>query len=92
MDSEVFISSSCDCAANILVEYGLCRISELVSDADLMFLVENLDEKTSENEKWETVIDKRNNLLSYSAKCCKPKVISASFLEFDTVYRQVIFI
>ncbi|KAL5554274.1 hypothetical protein UlMin_041675 [Ulmus minor] len=49
------------------------RISEIVTDADLKFLMENLDEKIYENEKWDSVIDKRNNLLSYSAKSCKPK-------------------
>ncbi|KAK7843765.1 star-related lipid transfer protein 7 [Quercus suber] len=50
-----------------------CRISEIVSDADLKFLIEKLDQKLNESEKWEQVIDKRNNLLSYNAKCCKPK-------------------
>ncbi|PON37067.1 START domain containing protein [Parasponia andersonii] len=56
-------------------------ISEVVSDADLKFLVENLEEKMSENEKWENVIDKRNNLLSYSAKCCKPKDAPLTYLS-----------
>ncbi|PON90631.1 START-like domain containing protein [Trema orientale] len=56
-------------------------ISEVVSDADLKFLVENLEEKMSENEKWENVIDKRNNLLSYSAKCCKPKGAPLTYLS-----------
>lgn len=51
-----------------------CRILEIVSDADLKFLIKNLDQKLNENEKWEHVIDKRNNFLSYNAKCCKPKV------------------
>ncbi|KDP25029.1 hypothetical protein JCGZ_22564 [Jatropha curcas] len=49
------------------------RISEPVSEADLKFLIENLDEKLAETEKWENVIDKNNNLLSYTARCCKPK-------------------
>ncbi|XP_062155444.1 uncharacterized protein LOC133863502 [Alnus glutinosa] len=49
------------------------RILEIVSDADLKFLIKNLDQKLNENEKWEHVIDKRNNFLSYNAKCCKPK-------------------
>ncbi|KAJ7952089.1 Polyketide cyclase/dehydrase and lipid transport superfamily protein [Quillaja saponaria] len=48
-------------------------ISEIVSDADLKFLMQNLDEILDENNKWENVIDRRNNLLSYNAKCCKPK-------------------
>lgn len=47
------------------------RNLEIVSDADLKFLIKNLDQ--NENEKWEHVIDKRNSFLSYSAKCCKPK-------------------
>lgn len=49
-------------------------MSEIVSDADLKFLIENLDEKHNDNEKWEHVIDKRNTVLFYNAKCCKPKV------------------
>lgn len=52
-----------------------CSISEMVTDADLKFLIENLEEKTRENEKWDNVIEKRNDLLSYYAKCCKPKVV-----------------
>ncbi|CAK7339787.1 unnamed protein product [Dovyalis caffra] len=47
------------------------RISEIVSEADLKFLIDNLDEKLT--EKWENVINKRNNLLAYTAKCFKPK-------------------
>lgn len=38
-----------------------------------MFLMESLDEKFSVDEKWDSVIDKRNDILSYCAKCCKPK-------------------
>ncbi|XP_068636763.1 uncharacterized protein [Aristolochia californica] len=49
------------------------RISEIISDADLRKLINDLDGKLDENEKWEDVIDKRNSLLSYMAKCCKPK-------------------
>ena len=47
---------------------------EIVSEADLKFLIEKLDDKNTADERWENVIDKKNNLLSYSAKCCKPKV------------------
>ncbi|MBA0864974.1 hypothetical protein Goshw_007803 [Gossypium schwendimanii] len=32
-----------------------------------------MDEKLDEGEKWETVIDKKTNSLSYKAKCCRPK-------------------
>uniref|UniRef100_A0A2P2MQX8 Uncharacterized protein LOC103327463 n=1 Tax=Rhizophora mucronata TaxID=61149 RepID=A0A2P2MQX8_RHIMU len=56
------------------------RIPEIILDSDLKFLIENLDEKPIKNEKWENVIEKKSNLLSYVAKCCKPKV---SFLVFD---------
>ncbi|KAM6562855.1 hypothetical protein CsatB_022853 [Cannabis sativa] len=56
-------------------------ISEIVSDADLMFLVKNLDEKNNENDKWESVIDKRNDHLSYSAKCCKSKDVPLKYLS-----------
>lgn len=49
------------------------RILEIVSDADLKFLIEKLDQNLNESEKWEQVIDKRRNLLYYNAKCCKPK-------------------
>ncbi|KAD4889466.1 hypothetical protein E3N88_21539 [Mikania micrantha] len=35
--------------------------------------MDNLDETGHEKEKWESVVDRRNNSLSYSVKCCKPK-------------------
>ncbi|CAL1386741.1 unnamed protein product [Linum trigynum] len=56
------------------------RSSELVSEADLKFLVKNLDE-VDESESWEDVIDKRNNLLHYNAKCCKPKNAPVKYLS-----------
>ncbi|KAI9115311.1 hypothetical protein K1719_013630 [Acacia pycnantha] len=49
------------------------RISEFVTDEDLKFLMDNLDGKFHESDKWETVTDKSNKNLSYYAKCCKPK-------------------
>ncbi|KAL1357991.1 hypothetical protein AAHE18_04G003300 [Arachis hypogaea] len=49
------------------------RTSKFVTDADLKFLIETLDEKLNESDKWEDVIDKRNQQLCYTAKCCKPK-------------------
>ncbi|TYI93267.1 hypothetical protein E1A91_D02G125500v1 [Gossypium mustelinum] len=49
------------------------RTLEVVSDSDLKFLIDNLDEKRNEDENWENVIDKKNNFLSYKAKCCKSK-------------------
>ncbi|PPD92905.1 hypothetical protein GOBAR_DD10150 [Gossypium barbadense] len=61
----------------ICFELGLClkscRTLEVVSDSDLKFLIDNLDEKRNEDENWENVIDKKNNFLSYKAKCCKSK-------------------
>ncbi|XP_050381178.1 uncharacterized protein LOC126798297 isoform X2 [Argentina anserina] len=57
------------------------RASELVTDADLKFLIENLDEKNGQNEKWDSVIEKGNDLLYYSAKCCKPKVGPVEYLS-----------
>ncbi|GLU21901.1 hypothetical protein SLE2022_380130 [Rubroshorea leprosula] len=48
-------------------------IQDIVSEADLKFLIENLDGNFNETDRWEGVINKRNNLLFYNAKCCKPK-------------------
>jgi len=45
-----------------------------VTDADLKFLMEILDEKPDENDRWEDVLDRRNHHLFYNAKCFKPKV------------------
>lgn len=59
-----------------VLKFYFCSISKIVSDADLKFLIENLEEKFNQNEKWENVVDKRNNLVSYTAKCCRPKVTS----------------
>ncbi|GJT61931.1 zinc finger, RING/FYVE/PHD-type, transmembrane fragile-X-F-associated protein, partial [Tanacetum coccineum] len=49
------------------------RISDavVITDMDLKHLMDNLDDEIEEN--WEAVVDKRNNSLSYSVKCCKPK-------------------
>ncbi|KAJ6420332.1 hypothetical protein OIU84_030278 [Salix udensis] len=59
------------------------RISEIVSEADLKFLIEVLDEKRTEKEsdKWENVTNKRNNLLAYKAKCFKPKDAPIKYLS-----------
>ncbi|ONI15119.1 hypothetical protein PRUPE_3G027000 [Prunus persica] len=62
-------------------------ISEMVTDADLKFLIENLEEKTRENEKWDNVIEKRNDLLSYYAKCCKPKDGPVKYLS-STIFEN----
>ncbi|KAI4355935.1 hypothetical protein L6164_004659 [Bauhinia variegata] len=60
------------------------RISEIVTDADLQFLIESLDEKLCESDEWEHVIDKRNSLLSYNAKCNKPKDGPLKYLSVTT--------
>lgn len=53
-----------------------CRSSCIISDSDLKTLIDNLDGRLNDGtEKWENVIEKSSSLLSYSAKCCKPKVI-----------------
>ncbi|PSS18200.1 StAR-related lipid transfer protein like [Actinidia chinensis var. chinensis] len=49
------------------------RISEIISDLDLKNLIDNLDENSHKHPKWDSVIDRRNSLIAYSAKCCKPK-------------------
>lgn len=56
-----------------------CRIATIVPNTDLKTLISNLEGKFDENEKWEDVIDKSNNTLSYKARCCKPKVCAYLF-------------
>lgn len=51
-----------------------CRVSEIVSEDDLKFLIDNLEENPDETEKWEMVTERRNNAVYYTAKCCRPKV------------------
>ncbi|KAF8400124.1 hypothetical protein HHK36_013420 [Tetracentron sinense] len=46
------------------------RISEIISDEDLRSL---MDGELEDKEKWDHVIHKTNNLLTYNARCCKPK-------------------
>ncbi|XWS20585.1 hypothetical protein CRYUN_Cryun31cG0115000 [Craigia yunnanensis] len=66
---------------------SLSRIPEIVSDSDLNFLVDNLYEKLNEDEKWENVIDKKTNFLSYKVKCCKPKDRPLKYLS-TTVFES----
>ncbi|XP_024969297.1 uncharacterized protein LOC112508783 isoform X2 [Cynara cardunculus var. scolymus] len=49
------------------------RISDVITDLDLKVLMDSLDETVHGNDKWENVVDRRNNSLSYYVKCCKPK-------------------
>lgn len=53
----------------------LCRTPRVVSDDDLKWLIQNLEERNEAAEMWEHVIHKTNNRISYSAKRCKPTVI-----------------
>ncbi|XP_058068566.1 uncharacterized protein LOC131217645 isoform X2 [Magnolia sinica] len=48
-------------------------ISEIISVADLRNLIDNLEGKLDEMERWDDVIEKKNHLMSYKARCCKPK-------------------
>jgi hypothetical protein len=47
-------------------------ISSTISDLELKTLIRNLDFQ-DEEDKWENVVEKSNNQISYYAKCCKPK-------------------
>ncbi|KAH9622850.1 hypothetical protein KSS87_007188 [Heliosperma pusillum] len=56
------------------------RTSELVSNGDLRYLIDNLDEKVSETETWDNVIEKSNGSVFYKAKCCRPKRPATEFV------------
>ncbi|XP_011011655.1 PREDICTED: uncharacterized protein LOC105116144 isoform X2 [Populus euphratica] len=81
------VSSSSPAASATDIASSNSRVSEIVSVADLKFLIENLDEKLIENEKWENVTNKRNNLLAYTAKCFKPKDAPIKYLSL-TVFEN----
>ncbi|XP_074287947.1 uncharacterized protein LOC141613103 isoform X2 [Silene latifolia] len=68
--SPLSVSSNDDVDDNSLSSF---RTSELVSNGDLQYLIDNLDEKVSETETWENVIEKSNGSVFYKAKCCRPK-------------------
>ncbi|KAK8967660.1 hypothetical protein KSP40_PGU009675 [Platanthera guangdongensis] len=57
------------------------RISSIVTDGDLKDLITNLDCKNNEREKWEEVIAKKNDRLTYHAKCCRPKDAPLKYLS-----------
>ncbi|KAG2304527.1 hypothetical protein Bca4012_063576 [Brassica carinata] len=48
------------------------RRPRVVSDEDLKWLIQNLEESKEAAETWEHVIHKTNHRISYSAKRCKP--------------------
>lgn len=58
--------------------------SKLVTDADLKDLIISLEGATDEGEIWEDVIDKKNEQISYKAKCCRPKVGPLKYLSVTT--------
>ncbi|QCE02203.1 uncharacterized protein LOC114165102 [Vigna unguiculata] len=64
------------------------RTSNFVTYADLKFLMEILDEKLNENDKWEDVLDRRNHHLCYSVKCFKPKNGPLRYLS-KTVFNDI---
>ncbi|XP_061361368.1 uncharacterized protein LOC133305227 [Gastrolobium bilobum] len=64
------------------------RTLNFVTDSDLKFLMEILDEKLNEIDRWEDVIDKRNQHLIYNAKCCKPKNGPLRYLSV-TMFRDI---
>ncbi|KAG6534801.1 hypothetical protein ZIOFF_008705 [Zingiber officinale] len=48
-------------------------VSEIISDADLRDLMISLDRNLEGDDRWEHVIDRSNDLVSYKAKCYRPK-------------------
>lgn len=64
------------------------RTSNFVTDADLKFLMEILDEKLNESDKWEDVLDRRIDHLCYNVKCCKPKNGPLRYLS-KTVFNNI---
>ncbi|XP_057849666.1 uncharacterized protein LOC131060449 isoform X2 [Cryptomeria japonica] len=64
------------------------RIFEKFSEAHLQMLVNELEEKLVLEEQWETVIEKKNDNFSYSAKCCDPKDGSATKYISTTIFEN----
>eukprot|EP01018_Ginkgo_biloba_P034922 Gb_27417 [translate_table: standard] len=46
---------------------------QIISEIDLQKLLDALDEKIDEDEIWKPVIEKRNDRVFYTTKCCNPK-------------------
>lgn len=59
----------------------------VINDADLKSLIDELDGDLCGNEKWDNVVERRNNLLYYNAKCCKPKDGPLKYLS-QTVFEN----
>lgn len=49
------------------------RITSVISDLDLKNLIDDINKKFQANEKWDDVVNRRTDRLSYRARCCKPK-------------------
>ncbi|KAL6568686.1 hypothetical protein OROHE_004370 [Orobanche hederae] len=61
------------------------RTPGIISDLDLKYLINDLDENSPDNSViWENVIDKSTNLISYKARCCKPKDGPLKYLSVTT--------
>ena len=54
------------------------RISKVISEKDLKNLINDLDGNLSDGERWEDLIEKKSDHVSYTAKCCRPKVCCSS--------------
>lgn len=67
-DSSVRVNSNSEASMKMKM-----RSSGIVSDLDLKYLIDNLDCKLDMNDGWENVVEKRNDSISYTAKCCKQK-------------------
>ncbi|KAK4761078.1 hypothetical protein SAY87_005971 [Trapa incisa] len=63
------------------------RVSEIVSDDDLKFLIDNLEENPDELERWELVTERRSDTVFYTAKSCKPKNAPLKYLSI-TVFED----
>ncbi|XP_051135960.1 uncharacterized protein LOC127254743 isoform X2 [Andrographis paniculata] len=57
---------------------------QVISDSDLKDLINCLDGGCPNDSVWENAIDKRNNSVSYSAKCFKPKDGPMKYLTVTT--------
>ncbi|KAJ0965550.1 hypothetical protein J5N97_026688 [Dioscorea zingiberensis] len=55
-----------------LLSWQILRISNIITDDDLRDLIRNLKGEFN-GETWEDSVEKKNDLVSYSAKSCKPK-------------------
>ncbi|WOK96351.1 stAR-related lipid transfer protein 7, mitochondrial [Canna indica] len=62
-------------------------VSDLISDADLRNLIISLEGKLQGDDRWEDVIDKSSDLVSYKAKCCRPKDEPLKYLSV-TIFEE----